>query len=169
MITKILSHLKRVGYILLINKVLAGTRPCFFKTKRRLLNGIGYQIGDGTKIVGPIHCNGSLSIGKNCWIGTNLTVHGNGKVIIEDSCDLGPEVCFLTGTHQIGSADRRAGDGYNTTIKVSSGCWIGGKSTLVNGIIVGKSSVIAAGALVCKSVEDNTLVGGVPAKVIRAL
>ena len=153
----------------LVNNILTGTRPCFFDIKRRLLNSIGYKIGEGTKIVGPIYCTGDLSIGKDCWIGTNLHVHGNGIVIIGDSCDLGPEVRFLTGTHEIGPIERRAGKGYNTTIQISSGCWIGGCSTFVNDITIGKSSVIAACALVCKSVEGNTLAGGIPAKAIKKL
>lgn len=169
MLNKLVRRFKRKAVLYLVNKVFQGTRPQLFAVKRRLLNSIGYNIGEGTKIVAPIYCTGSLSIGKSCWIGTKLTVHGNGHVIIGDYCDLGPEVCFLTGTHKIGSSERRAGEGYNTTIQISSGCWIGGKSTFVNDITVGSASVVAAGALVNKSVAANVLVGGVPAKVIKSL
>lgn len=40
-------------------------------------------------------CTGTLCIGANCWIGRNLTVHGNGSVIIGDNCDIAPDVTFL--------------------------------------------------------------------------
>lgn len=153
----------------LVNNVFHGTRPQFFSIKRNLLNSIGYQIGEGSKIVGPIRCTGTLKVGNNCWIGERLTIHGNGHVIIGDSCDLGPEVTFLTGSHQIGSPERRAGEGYNATIRISSGCWIGGKSVFTNNIEIGRSVVIAAGAIVCKPLTNDVLAGGVPAKVIRNL
>ena len=86
--------------IFIVNHVLNGTR--FFAAKRRLLRSIGYEIGENTKIVGPIHNTGTLRIGANCWIGCNLTVHGNGTVTIGDNCDIAPDVTFLTGGHQMG-------------------------------------------------------------------
>lgn len=166
---KVIGYIKRKLVFFLVNNVFQGTRPQFFPIKRNLLNGIGYQIGKSSKIVGPIRCTGTLEVGNNCWIGSGLTIHGNGHVIIGDSCDLGPEVTFLTGSHRIGSPERRAGEGYNSTISIASGCWIGCKSVFTNNIEIGESVVVAAGALVCKSITGNVLVGGVPAKVIRNL
>ena len=68
--------------LFLVNKILKGTKQKHFEIKRRLLNSIGYQIGENTKVVGPIHCVHPITIGKNCWIGENFTVHGDGKVLI---------------------------------------------------------------------------------------
>lgn len=68
-----LKTIKKRIVIYLVNHVLAGTR--FFPAKRSLLRSIGYEIGENTKIVGPIHNTGTLRIGANCWIGCNLTVH----------------------------------------------------------------------------------------------
>ena len=169
MISKVYRSLKRRCVIWLVNKVFAGTSPHLFEAKRVLLNSIGYSIGKGTKIVGPIYCTGQLSIGENCWIGTKFTIHGNGKVIIGNNLDFGPEVTILTGTHKIEGSQHRAGQGMNCTIEIEDGSWIGAKSILLNAITIGKGSVIAAGAVVCKSVSPNTLVGGVPAKEIRRL
>ena len=58
--------------LFLVNHIFAGTRECFWNAKIKLLNSIGYQIGEGTKVVGPLECYGTLSVGKNCWIGKNL-------------------------------------------------------------------------------------------------
>lgn len=171
MIAKLL-HLKGLRYkvnTFLVNKVYAGTKPRYFEKKRRLLNKIGYEIGEGTKIVGPVYCTGKLKIGKNCWIGKNLTVDGDGCVTIGDNCDIAPEVSFQTGGHLIGDSSRRAGEGIINDITVGNGCWIGARATVVNNIKIGNSCVVASCACVTKDIEDNLLVGGVPAKVIKEL
>lgn len=151
----------------LVNHVYAGTT--FFETKRKLLNSIGCEIGEGTKVVAPIICTGKLVVGENCWLGRDLKIQGNGTVIIGNNCDVAPDVTFLTGGHEIGSLARRAGKGEVYTISVGDGCWIGARSTLGRDILIGKSCVVAAGACVMKSVRDNMLVGGVPAKEIKKL
>lgn len=104
-----LKGIKRKIVLFLVNKIFVGTR--YFEIKRILLNSIDYKIGNNTKIVGPIECTGNLIIGKNCWIGKNLKVNGNGTVIIGNNCDIAPEVTFQTGSHKIGNANRRAGEG----------------------------------------------------------
>lgn len=151
----------------LVNNVLAGTSS--YEKKRKLLNSIGYEIGEGTKIVGPIECTGVLKIGKNCWIGKNFKVNGNGTVTIGDNCDIGPEVTFQTGGHYIGDTTRRAGLGFNCDQTVGNGVWIGGRVTIINKVTINDSSIVAGCACVVKDVEKSTIVGGVPAKVIRSL
>ena len=153
--------------IFIVNHVLNGTR--FFAAKRRLLRSIGYEIGENTKIVGPIHNTGTLRIGANCWIGCNLTVHGNGTVTIGDNCDIAPDVTFLTGGHQMGDHSRRAGKGESYHITVGSGVWIGGRVTLLLNTSIGDGSMIAACACVSKDVPADTMVAGVPAKVMKEL
>lgn len=162
-----LKGLKRKYNLFLVNKRYCGAKD--FEKKRRLLNAIGYEIGEGTKIVGPIECYGKLKIGENCWIGKNFKVNGNGTVEIGNNCDIGPEVTFQTGGHLIGTPERRAGEGVAYTQSVGDGTWIGGRVTVVGDTRVGNSCVVAASACVVKSTPDNVLVGGVPAKVIKEL
>lgn len=159
--------IKRRATLFLVNTLLSGTK--YFTTKRRLLNGIGFSIGENTKIVGPIECTGMLTIGDNCWVGKNLKVNGNGTVIVGNNCDIAPEVTFQTGGHTIGSIERRAGEGLKYEIKIGNGCWIGGRSTILGDVRIGSGCVVAACACVVRSVEDNKLIGGVPAKLIRDL
>lgn len=155
--------------LFIVNNLLAGTRPGSFEKKRRLLNAIGFEIGEGTKIVGPIECYGKLIVGRDCWVGKNLCVNGNGSVVIGDNCDIGPEVIFQTGGHMIGTSKRRAGEGVSFHQSVGDGTWIGGRATILNNTSIGTGCVVAACACVAKDVPDNTLVGGVPAKIIRYL
>lgn len=171
-IIRILHLIKRIRnktVLFLVNKVFAGTAPRYFEIKRCLLNLIGFELGSGTKVVGPIECTGKLKVGNNCWIGKNLRINGNGRVEIGDNCDIAPEVTFQTGGHEIGDSSKRAGKGITCSQCVGDGVWIGGRATIVGNITIGNGSVIAGCACVIKSVAENTLVGGVPARVIRIL
>ena len=75
-------------------------------------------------------------------------MHGNGTVVIGNNCDIAPDVTFLTGGHQIGNAERRAGAGETYQITVGSGVWIGARATILLNTVIG---------------------GGVPARVIKEL
>lgn len=152
-----------------VNKLYAGTKEKYFEKKRKLLNSIGHKIGEGTKIVGPVFCTGKLIVGKNCWIGRGFTVDGNGLVVIGDNCDIAPEVSFQTGGHKISNSERRAGEGYNMNIEVGRGCWICARATILGGVTIFDGCVIASCACVNKSVRENMLVGGVPARELRIL
>ena len=82
---------------------------------------------------------------------------------------VGAETMFWTGTHDIGPPERRCGRGFARPIVIGDGCWLGARVTVLGGVEIGAGSVIAAGALVNKSVPPNELWGGVPARLIRAL
>ena len=153
----------------IINHFLGGTNPCFCAGKRLLLSSIGCHVGRGTTIVGPIMVYGTISIGENCWINRDFTVHGNGHVVIGNNCDIAPEVSILTGGHAIGGPLRRAGSGERYTIRIGNGVWVGARSTILGNTVVGDSSVIAACACVNKDIPPNSLVGGIPARLIRIL
>ncbi len=151
----------------LVNHVYAGTEA--WDRKRHLLRAAGWKIGEGTRIVGPVACSASVEIGADCWIGRDFKVHGNGCLIIGDRCDLGPETAFFTGGHVIGGPERRAGAGESYTIRIGSGCWLGGRSSFLRNVTVGEASVVAACACVTEDVPPYTLTAGVPAREIRRL
>ena len=157
---------KRIG-LFLTNHLFAGTR-CF-AIKRGLLRFAGFEIGERTKIVGPLFITGNMSIGEDCWIGCNLKIHGNGHVMIGRNCDLAPDISFLTGSHKIGSHEQRAGEGFNSDIIVGNGCWIGAGAGIMPGVQVGDGCVVAAYACVTDNVPADCLTGGVPSKVIKKL
>lgn len=164
-----LNGIRNKSCLFLVNVVFKGTNSRFFVIKRKLLIAAGHDIGKGTKVVGPVEWHGKMKIGENCWIGKNCKINGDGTVAIGNCCDLGPEVTFQTGGHEIGSEERRAGTGRVFHQMVGDGVWIGGRSTICNDTIIGNGCVIAACACVVKSVDNNMLVGGVPAHIIRRL
>ena len=137
--------------------------------KRIVLHMVNHTLAGTRFFAGPIHNTGTLCIGANCWVGCNLTVSGNGTVTIGDNCDIAPDVTFLTGGHRIGSHARRAGEGETYRISVGNGVWIGAHATVLNNIGIGDGSVIAACACVRRDVPADTMVAGVPARVIKEL
>lgn len=165
----VFNRVLRLMVLFCIKTILKGTHA--FRLKAALMRLAGYRVGAGAKVVGPINISTmcELTVGENSWIGTNLTVHGNGVVAIGDNCDVAPDVTFLTGTHVIGDSARRAGAGRNTQITVGNGCWLGARSTLVGQLRVGESSILGACSFANNDVEPNSLTAGVPAKKVRSL
>lgn len=154
---------------MLINHFFSYTR--FFLIKRCLLNWAEIKIGKDTRVVGPIYFSNAieLTIGNNCWIGKNINLDGNGKIILGNNIDIAPHVVITTGGHLIGNEIRRAGKGIINSISISDGCWIGTNATIVNNTSIGKGCVIAAGSVVVKSSEANKLLAGIPAIIKKDL
>lgn len=153
-----------------INIFMSGTH--LFILKRVLLNSCsGIKIDKNSKIVGPIYLGNCslINIGCECWVGKNFEVLGDGKVVIGNNCDFGPYVKVLTGSHEIGSSDRRAGKGMLLTCNIGNGCWIGAEVTIIGNNNIGNGSVIGAKSLITHSIADNLLAIGNPAKVFKEL
>lgn len=151
----------------LVNNIFAGAY--LFEAKRWLLNGIGYSLGEGTKVVGPVYSPGKLKTGSNCWLGRNLTIHGNGTVEIGDNCNIAPDVTFLTGGYTMNVQKSEAGEDQRASISVEEGCWVGTGAILCQNVAIGKGCMIIPGTCVMNHLPDNTLVGGVPARVMKKL
>lgn len=161
-----LKILKHMMVMFLVNHLFDGAY--LFELKRWLLNAIGYSLGEGTKVVGPIYCGAKLKTGKNCWFGKNLTIHGNGTVELGDNCDVAKDVTFLTGVHEADSPEH-VDAGEKASVFVGEGSWIGAGATIGRNITVGKGCMVLAASCVLKNMPENTLVGGVPARIVRKI
>lgn len=161
-----LKTVKHMFVMFLVNHLFDGAY--LFEFKRWLLNGIGYSLGEGTKVVGPVYCTAKLKSGRNCWFGKNLTIHGNGIVEIEDNCDIAKDVTFLTGTHMAASQED-AGAEEKASVFVGEGSWIGADATLGRNVSIGKGCMVLADSCVLKNMPEKTLIGGVPARIVRKL
>ena len=116
--------------------------------KRYLLNHAGITVAKDALMNGGTHFygRGHVAVGSQTWLGPNSTfyTHLDAPILIGDRCDIAPEVSFVTGSHEIGSADRRAGAGLAKPIHVGDGCWIGARVTFLGGVRVGPGSIVAA-------------------------
>jgi len=114
-----------------------------------------------------------VKIGKNVFIGMDCFLDSSFPelITIEDNVTLGPRVMVIAHDDAQGiektSADRE--DSTVSKVNLENGCYIGAGAILLSGITVGEKSIVAAGAVVTKDVPERTLVGGVPAKLIRKL
>jgi acetyltransferase-like isoleucine patch superfamily enzyme len=135
----------------------------------------GVRIGSHTAVLGRLTITGPgpvqerLRIGADCVINAPLFLDLTGEIRIEDRVSIGHHCVFVTAHHQVGLPDFRAGLITGRAIVIGRGSWIAARSTILPGVTVGQSSVVAGGAVVAKSVANGVLVGGAPARLIREL
>lgn len=124
-------------------------------------------IGDGTKILRGAEWIGPIRVGKRCYFNKDSYIRA--EVTIGDDVLVGPFVRFVTDSHKIGPANKRGGAYFRTPISIGNGVWIGASTTIVGQVKIGDGAVIASGSIVTRDVPSNTMVGGVPAKIIKDL
>ena len=133
------------------------------------VNLYGCEIGDNTKIGTFVEIQKGAKIGKNCKISSHTFICEG--VTIEDNCFIGHNVTFINdayprSTNEKGELQSEA-DWVCVPTLVQKGVSIGSSSTLLCGITIGENAIIGAGAVVTKDVPANTVVAGVPARVLR--
>lgn len=110
-------------------------------------------------------CGKNIKVGKNVFINSGCCFQDQGGVIISDDVLIGQQVVLATLNHDIVPSKRK--DMYPRPVKIGKNVWIGAHATILSGVEIGENSIVAAGAVVTKSVPDNVVVAGVPAKIIR--
>ncbi len=106
-----------------------------------------------------------VTLGKNIYINHACTMLALGTITIEDDVLIGPKANLITESHPIDPNNRKAMEVKPIVIKKNA--WLGAAVTVLPGVTVGENSIVAAGAIVNKDVPPNTIVAGVPAKVVR--
>ena len=128
------SRIKRIRrkFFLPIFNSLFSRKTRMWGLKRFILKLANVNIASTTKVVGPLILGDAvnLTVGEGTWLGTDFAVYGSGTCIIGDKCDIGPDVSVLSGSHDIGGTDRRAGQGKHYTIVIGNGVWVVGRRTL---------------------------------------
>lgn len=135
---------------------------------RELLSQItNSEIDASTTVFTPLYINYGkhTKIGKNVFINFNCVFLDLGGIIIEDNVLIAPNVSLLSEGHPIEPENRHAL--VPKRIHIKKNAWIGAGATILQGVTIGENAVVAAGAIVSADVPDNTIVGGIPAKVIR--
>lgn len=154
----------------LITKFLPETR-CF-ELKCMILRFAGAVIDKNVRLCSSVKIigDGCLFIGSNTWIGPNtmISLSKPAEISIGNNVDIAPNVYIGTGSHVIDmDGHNSAGIGYNHSVVIESGVWIGVGAIILPGINIGQKAVIASGCLVNKNVIPFSMVGGVPGKVLR--
>ena len=112
-------------------------------------------------------CGKNTVFGKNVFINSGCCFQDQGGFVIGDGALIGQQVVIATLNH--GFDPEKRADLCPSPVRIGNNVWIGAHATILPGVTIGDGAVIAAGAVVSKDVEDNTIVGGVPAKKIKEI
>ncbi len=112
-------------------------------------------------------CGLNITLGKNVFINSGCRFQDWGGIQIGDGTLIGHSVVIATINHGLSPEKRH--DNIPAPVIIGKNVWIGSNATILPGVTVGDNAVVAAGAVVTKDVDANTVVGGVPARVIRKI
>ena len=129
----------------------------------------GHPVPDGFTLFPPFNsdCGRNIHFGRNVFVNSGCKFQDQGGIHFGDRVLVGHNVVLATLNHDL-DPDQR-GDMLPAPIHIGNDVWIGSGSIVLPGVTIGDGAVIAAGAVVTKDVEARTVVGGVPAKTIKAL
>lgn len=130
---------------------------------------VGYEVDSSFCLFPPFNSDFGRNIrfGKNVFINAGCKFQDQGGITIGDDVLIGHNVVLATLQHAIQPKNR--GDIYSSPIVIENKVWIGSNATILAGVTIKKGAIVAAGAVVNKDVEANTIVGGIPAKVISKM
>lgn len=140
--------------------------------KKPIQFGNNVRIGAFSRIITSTSFNklgSDIRIGNNVGIGEFAYLGGGGGLEIGNDCIIGQYFSCHPENHNFQNTEEliRLQGVTRKGIKVGNNCWIGSKVTILDGVTIGDNCVIAAGAVVTKSMPANMVIGGVPSKVIK--
>jgi acetyltransferase-like isoleucine patch superfamily enzyme len=183
------------GYFWLYKKVFLG-KGCQISNKRNIVFGKNITIENNVSIDGyaknKLFFGNNVKIGAYSWISctSHMSKYGNGISIgnhsafgrftefgaaggIEIGNDViaGSYISFHSENHNFNDTSKLIREQGVTSkgIKIGNNVWIGAKVTFLDGSIIGDNCVVAAGAVVNGIFPNNTVIGGIPAKIIKTL
>ncbi|MBQ6512243.1 DapH/DapD/GlmU-related protein [Methanobrevibacter sp.] len=107
----------------------------------------------------------NIHIGENVFINSGCKMQDQGGIYIGDDVLIGHNACLLTLNHDQ-NPDKRA-DMHPEPIYIEDKVWLGSNVTVLPGVRIKSGAIVAAGAVVTKDVDENTIVAGIPAKFIK--
>ncbi|PJJ60920.1 sugar O-acetyltransferase [Hymenobacter chitinivorans] len=109
----------------------------------------------------------NIRIGRHVFVNHACTFMDRGGITLEDNVLVGPKVNLITTNHPTEPGQRRST--ISLPIVLKQGAWLGANVTVMPGVTIGENAIVGAGAVVTKDVAANTIVAGVPARVVKHL
>lgn len=112
---------------------------------------------------------GTLEIGAGAYINYGCSISASKLVRIGPNCTIGTHVIMMDNDfHQL-EPERRNEIPESAPIILEENVWLGARVIVLNGVTIGRGSVIGAGSVVTRDIPPRTVAAGVPAKVIRTI
>ncbi len=112
-----------------------------------------------------------IEIGDNCMINNSFcAICEFSSIVIDAECLIGTNVTIYDSDfHGIDPNERRSGKHIASSVKIGRNVFIGSNCIILKGVTIGNNSVVAAGSIVTKSIPENVLAGGNPARILHKL
>jgi maltose O-acetyltransferase len=124
--------------------------------------GDNFKIASNVFIFNP----NELTVGDHVYIGFNSYL-GQGEIELENEVLIGNFVSITASNHLSKNSSYRFGGYEAKKILIKKGAWLAAQSSILAGVTVGFGAVVAAGSVVTKDIESNSIYGGIPAKKIK--
>ena len=123
------------------------------------------KIGEGSRVMPPLNlvCANQVTIGRNVIIMGGCLMMSRGGITIDDDVLIAANVQLISNNHDLHDHALLV----CKPVHICRNAWIGAGATILPGVTVGENAVVAAGAVVTRDVEPNTIVGGNPARLIK--
>lgn len=130
---------------------------------------IGKQVDRSFRMFPPFYTDfgKNITIGKDVFINSGCHFQDQGGIKIGDGALIGHNVVLATINHDLNPKENRKN--HYAAIKIGAHVWIGSNATVLPGVTIGDYAVVAAGAVVTRDVPAMTVVGGVPARVLKTI
>lgn len=157
-------------YLIFFKNTPEDYRPyalCFPWIRRILVSGYLKKCGKQPRVKSGADMSPNATLGDYSELGTRCLIQSN--VHIGSNVLMGPDVKIYSRNHKFDAIDvpiRNQGKSYHETY-IGDDVWIGANVIILAGVKVGSHSVIAAGAVVAHDVEEFSVIGGVPARILK--
>ena len=130
---------------------------------------IGKKVDDSFRMFPPFYTDfgKNITIGKDVFINSGCHFQDQGGIQIGDGALIGHNVVLATINHDLNPEENRKN--HYAPITIGAHVWIGSNAAILPGVTLGDWAVVAAGAVVTQDVPPRTVVGGVPAKVLKVI
>jgi acetyltransferase-like isoleucine patch superfamily enzyme len=161
-----------VSGVLRLRGVTLG-RQAYVSPRAVVRQGRRISVGAGTAIGRAVELNpqgGFIAIGDHCSLQNGVVIYGAGGVTIEGNCRIASGAMMVAFNHVFEDPHRPIRtQGISTLgIHVEDDVWVGARAIVLDGVRIGRGSVVSAGAVVTRSVPAMSVVAGVPARVIKS-